>query len=114
MTNEENVTNQNEENTPGSNPVTTTSPESEAAIEAAAAMDMDIKAQKFREIANRRANEACKKISLVGNLAAPTYHSTPEQRETIIKAMQTQIDAVKAKFDAIDKTTTKPAAFVSL
>ena len=73
-------TNQNEENTPGSNPVTTTSAESEAAIEAAAAMDMDIKAQKFREIANRRANEACKKISLVGNLdtfVGPYIHCNP-------------------------------------
>ena len=114
MTNEEQYTPQSEENAPVSDSATTTAEVSATTSAGNAAMDMDIKAQKFREIANRRVNEACKKISLIGNLASPAYHSTPEQRETIINAMQAQIDDVKAKFDTIDKATTKPAAFVSL
>jgi hypothetical protein len=61
--------------------------------------EIDEKAEKFKEIASRRANHACEKILLLGNLAnRSTYHYTQEQVDKIFEALDDVVTKTKAKF----------------
>lgn len=74
---------------------------------------VDEKAEKFKEIANRRVNEICKKILLVGNLAnRSTYHYTDEQVETIFSAMDAAISEIREKF--VVKESAGKSNFINL
>ena len=56
------------------------------------------KADRFRRLANARVNRCLKDIALVGNLAAPGYESTPEQREAVLNALITAVESTASKF----------------
>lgn len=71
------------------------------------------KAERFREIAGRRTNEACKKIQLIANCVGSSYESTAEQRDAIVNALQEQVDLVKDKFASCGKAA-KKESFVNL
>lgn len=54
---------------------------------------------KFVELANKRVNAAIRAIRLVSNLSNRTnYEYSEEEARRIIRAMQKELDAAKAKF----------------
>ena len=62
------------------------------------------KASKFVELANKRVNKAVKDLQLIGNLSnRQNYDFSEAQARKIIKALQSEVDAVKQNFlGAID------------
>lgn len=57
------------------------------------------KADKFRRLATRRVGKALKVISYLVPLAnSRQYDYTPEQAETIVKALQERVDRVRKAF----------------
>jgi uncharacterized protein YeeX (DUF496 family) len=62
------------------------------------------KSSKFVELANKRVNKAMKDLQLIGNLSnRQNYDFSEEQARKIIKALQSEVDAVKQNFlGAID------------
>lgn len=57
------------------------------------------KRAKFVELANRRVNAVIKDLRLVGNLAnRSNYEFTEADARKIIRALQRELDATKAKF----------------
>lgn len=67
------------------------------------------KRAKFVELAQNRVNKAISHIRLIGNLANRTnYEFDDEDARKIVKALQRELDALKAKFgDAGGSTTTE-------
>lgn len=62
-------------------------------------LHMNIKSQKFIELANKRVNKTIKDIQLIGNLAnKQNYEYTEYQAKQIIKALQQELDDVKHSF----------------
>ena len=60
-------------------------------------MDKNIK---FKELAERRVNEAVKKISVIGNLSnRANYDYTDKQVRQIIKELRREVAKLAAKFD---------------
>lgn len=60
---------------------------------------MNIKSEKFIELANKRVNKTIKEIQLIGNLAnKQNYEYTDQQAKQIIKALQQELDDVKYSF----------------
>lgn len=58
---------------------------------------------KFVELANKRVTKAIKDIRLVGNLSnKSTYNYDDAQARKIIRALQKELDVVKAKFGGGD------------
>jgi hypothetical protein len=58
---------------------------------------------KFVELANKRVNKAIKDIRLVGNLSNKgTYSYDDAQAKKIVRVLQKELDAVKAKFGGGD------------
>jgi hypothetical protein len=58
---------------------------------------------KFIELANKRVNKTIKDIRLVGNLSNRSVYSYDEQQaRRIIRALQKELDIVKAKFTGSD------------
>lgn len=54
---------------------------------------------KFVELANKRVNAAMRAIRLVANLSNRTnYEYSEEEARKVIRAMQKELDAAKAKF----------------
>ena len=59
------------------------------------------KRAKFIELANKRVNRALKDLSLLANLANKrNYDYDDEQVKKIIKALQSELDAVKRSFNS--------------
>lgn len=59
------------------------------------------KRAKFVELANRRVNRAIRDIRLVANLSnAAAYEYSDEDARKIVRALQKEVDAVKARFGA--------------
>jgi hypothetical protein len=59
----------------------------------------DEQAKKFKELANKRVNDICKRLRNLGNLANPRiYHYTPEQIDAIFSAIEKQGSLAKTKF----------------
>lgn len=57
------------------------------------------KRAKFVELAQSRVNKAVSHIRLIGNLANRTnYEFNDEDAKKIVKALQKELDALKAKF----------------
>jgi hypothetical protein len=57
------------------------------------------KRAKFVELANKRVNAAIKAMRLVGNLGnRSNYDYTEEDARKMIRALQKEVDAAKAKF----------------
>jgi predicted DNA binding CopG/RHH family protein len=57
------------------------------------------KRAKFVELANARVNRAIKDIKLVGNLSnKSSYEYTEEDARKILRTLQREIDALKARF----------------
>lgn len=57
------------------------------------------KSYKFIELANKRVNKAIKDIQLIGNLSnRQNYDFSEEQARKIVKALQSELDAVKQQF----------------
>jgi ABC-type Fe3+-hydroxamate transport system substrate-binding protein len=57
------------------------------------------KRAKFVELANNRVTRAIKDLRLVGNLAnKSSYEYTDEEARKIIKALQREVDDLKARF----------------
>ena len=55
--------------------------------------------EKFVELANKRVNKAISQLRLVGNLSnRSAYEFTDEDVKKIVKAIQKEVEAVKAKF----------------
>lgn len=60
---------------------------------------MDEKEQKFIRIAEKRVNDLLQKFRLVGNLADKrNYRYSDEQARLIIKVVEDEVRALKAKF----------------
>jgi uncharacterized protein YeeX (DUF496 family) len=65
-------------------------------------MDEPRSKRKFVELAEKRVARAIKDIRLVGNLSnRSNYTYSEEDVRKIIKALRTEIDALKARFDAV-------------
>ena len=87
----------------------------EEIVEETTATDVDPKAEKFRTLANKRVNDACKKIVNIGKLAnKSSYHYTAEEVEKIFTVMQEQLDGAKAKFSAQKAEAGKAEVFIKL
>ena len=56
------------------------------------------KEEKFSRLATKRTKNALDKISLLGNLAGPSYRYTDEQVQKIIVALRQAVDEVEGKF----------------
>ncbi len=57
------------------------------------------KRAKFVELANKRVNAAIKAVRLVGNLGnRSNYEYTEEDARKMMRALQKELDAAKAKF----------------
>ena len=55
---------------------------------------------KFVELAEKRVNRTIKDLKLIRNLSNKNYYSyTEEQSKRIIRALQTELDAVKKSFE---------------
>ena len=68
----------------------------------------DFKNEKFKKLAEKRVNEAIKKLQLIGNLAnTRNYSYTDSQVKQIFSALDTEIRELKAKFN----TNTKEQKF---
>jgi ABC-type Fe3+-hydroxamate transport system substrate-binding protein len=64
------------------------------------------KRKKFEDIAIRRVNRVIKEIRLIGNLSnRSSYEYTEEDVKKIVKALQREVDAVKARFEGPGKGT---------
>jgi hypothetical protein len=64
------------------------------------------KRKKFEDIAIRRVNKVIKEIRLIGNLSnRSSYEYTEEDVKKIVKALQREVDAVKARFEGPGKGT---------
>jgi ABC-type Fe3+-hydroxamate transport system substrate-binding protein len=58
------------------------------------------KRKKFEDIAVRRVNRVIKEIRLIGNLSnRSSYEYSDEDVKKIVKALQREVDAVKARFE---------------
>ena len=65
---------------------------------------MDEKQAKFRELAEKRVNNAIKNIQLIGNLSnTSAYSYTEEEVKTIFKTLKEEIIGAEAKFKAKGK-----------
>ncbi|MCG7357655.1 hypothetical protein MHL39_13520 [Roseomonas mucosa] len=64
------------------------------------------KRAKFVELANKRVNAAIKAVRLVGNLGnRSNYEYTDEDARKMVRVLQKELDAAKAKFgDGSDST----------
>ncbi len=58
----------------------------------------ETKEEKFKRLAEKRANAALDKIRLIGNLASSQYSFTAEQVANIITALNTAVTEVNDKF----------------
>ncbi len=62
------------------------------------------KRKKFEDIAVRRVNRVIKEIRLIGNLSnRSSYEYSDEDVRKIVKALQREVDAVKARFEGPGK-----------
>jgi hypothetical protein len=62
------------------------------------------KRKKFEDIAVRRVNRVIKEIRLIGNLSnRSAYEYTEEDVRKITKALQRELDAMKARFEGPGK-----------
>lgn len=62
------------------------------------------KRKKFEDIAVRRVNRVIKEIRLIGNLSnRSSYEYSEEDVKKIVKALQREVDAVKARFEGPGK-----------
>ena len=65
---------------------------------------MDEKQAKFRELAEKRVNNAIKNIQLIGNLYnTSAYSYTEEEVKKIFKTLKEEISVAEAKFKAKGK-----------
>lgn len=53
--------------------------------------------QRFRRLANKRVPNACKAVSLVGNLGSSQYGKTEEQIDLIINTLRREVDEVEKR-----------------
>ena len=75
----------------------------ESVVTAAASVKRD-KRQKFVDIATRRVNGVIKEIRLIGNLSnRSAYEYTEEDVRKITKALQRELDAMRARFEGPGK-----------
>ncbi len=59
------------------------------------------KAQKFKDLATTRVRRVIKDLQLVGNLAnSSNYEYTPQQVKKIMKAINTEVRALKLRFES--------------
>lgn len=57
------------------------------------------KRAKFVELANKRVNRSIKDLKLVGNLSnRSAYDFTDEDAKKIVRALQREIDSIRARF----------------
>lgn len=62
-------------------------------------MDKKDRTSKFEELAEKRVNEALKRIRLVGKLSNKSNYSyTEEHTKQIIRALEEEVKALKGKF----------------
>jgi hypothetical protein len=62
------------------------------------------KRKKFEDIAVRRVNKVIKEIRLIGNLSnRSSYEYSEDDVKKIIKALQREVDTVKARFEGPGK-----------
>jgi hypothetical protein len=65
--------------------------------------------QRFLRLAQARMDTALKKISLIGNLAGPSYEYEPDEAKQMIQALTEAVDDVAEKFNR--KKTGKSGGF---
>lgn len=65
---------------------------------AASTKPAETKSQTFVRLANSRVGKAMGALSVIGNLASPNYEYTDDQAAKIVAALQSEVDALKAKF----------------
>lgn len=58
------------------------------------------KAEKFKELADKRTGKALQYIHLIANLATPNYSYSDEQAAKIVDALQREVDFVFEAFKA--------------
>jgi hypothetical protein len=54
--------------------------------------------QRFKTNATRRTRAALKQIQLLRHLKSKHYDSTPEQRDAVIAALRSEVDALEDEF----------------
>lgn len=65
------------------------------------------KHSKFKELAEKRVNRALKDIRLIGNLSNKNnYHYEPGEVQTLIKALENELRALKLKFNNTSSEST--------
>lgn len=70
------------------------------------------KMKKFEELAERRVNEAVKRISLIGNLSnRGNYEYTNEHVKQIIAALRKEVSKVRSRFENKGRTEKKGFKF---
>lgn len=69
---------------------------------------METKRERFERLAEKRTNEAVKKISLLGNLSNKNnYDYTDEHVKQIIDVLEAEIKSVKNRFNLANETQKK-------
>ena len=72
-----------------------------------------MKADKFKNLAQKRVNRALKQLSLIGNLSnRGSYDYTPEQVDQIFSALQTELVSTKARFVCRQPNGTDDGQFI--
>ena len=75
----------------------------------------DPKAKKFKELANKRVNDICKKILNIGKLSnKSSYHYTEEEVEKIFNVITEQVNDARAKFSATKSAPSDTKEFIHL
>jgi len=70
-------------------------------------MNNDIKLKKFEELAEKRVNEAIKRLRIIGNLAnRSNYHYSDAHVRQIYRALEDEFKSLKARFSDIDSDST--------
>lgn len=112
---EEKDTEMQEENVNAEENEATEATEATATETADNAENDDPKAKKFKELANKRVNDICKKILNIGKLANKnSYHYTEEEVEKIFKVITEQVNNARAKFSATKSTSSNTKEFIHL
>ena len=69
----------------------------------------ETKEERFVRLATKRTEAALRKISLIGNLASPSYHYTDDQAKKIVSALRESVDDVEKR---LSKQGTTKRSFI--
>jgi len=79
----------------------------QAKKEAATAAVEETDAERFVRLAVKRTRHAVKDIALIGNLGAPQYESTPEQRKAVQDALTSALTDALRRLNGVKSTVSE-------